>query len=78
MDLQVLLSVPEEPLGQDLPGLFAVRVLKPDGRLMAICANGPRQQEIMGEICSAWIDLPTGTFKEQGTNVNVTIVVIDV
>jgi phospholipid N-methyltransferase len=55
----------------------AYRKLKPGGRLVAICANGPRQQELIGEICSAWIDLPAGSFKEQGTNVNAAIVVID-
>src|SRR5262245_35197714 len=52
----------------------AYRMLKPGGRLVAICANGPRQQEVMGEICSAWMDLPVGSFKEQGTNVNPAIV----
>jgi tRNA A58 N-methylase Trm61 len=51
--------------------------LAPGGRLVAICANGPRQQEELGKICSAWIDLPAGSFMEQGTNVNVAIVVID-
>lgn len=55
----------------------AYRMLKPGGRLVAICANGPRQQEVMGEICSAWIDLPAGSFKGQGTNVNAALVVID-
>jgi tRNA G10 N-methylase Trm11 len=55
----------------------AYRKLKPGGRLVAICANGPRQQEVMGEICSAWIELPAGSFKEQGTNVSAAIVVID-
>jgi hypothetical protein len=31
----------------------------------------------LGELCTAWIDLPPGSFKEQGTNVNAAIVVID-
>jgi phospholipid N-methyltransferase len=51
--------------------------LAPGGRLVAICANGPRQREELGELCAAWIDLPPGSFKEQGTNVNAAIVVID-
>jgi protein-L-isoaspartate O-methyltransferase len=55
----------------------AYRMLRPGGRLVAVCANGPRQQEIMGEICSAWIELPAGSFQEQGTNVSAAIVVID-
>ena len=64
--------------GSDIEHIrHAYRKLKPDGRLVAICANGPRQQEIMGEICSAWIELPAGSFQEQGTSVNAAIVVID-
>jgi phospholipid N-methyltransferase len=51
--------------------------LAPGGRLVAICANGPRQQEELGEICSAWIDLPAGSFKELGANVNTAIVVLE-
>ena len=51
--------------------------LKPGGRLVAICANGPRQRDELGELCTDWIDLPAGSFKEQGTNVNAAIVVID-
>jgi phospholipid N-methyltransferase len=55
----------------------AFRMLKPGGRLVAVCANGPRQQEVLGEICSAWIELPAGSFKEEGTNVNAAIVLIE-
>jgi hypothetical protein len=55
----------------------ALTKLAPGGRLVAICANGPRQRERLGEVCTQWIDLPPGTFKEQGTNVNAAIVVID-
>jgi hypothetical protein len=51
--------------------------LKPGGRLVAICANGSRQREELGETCTHWIDLPPGSFKEQGTNVNTALVVID-
>jgi 16S RNA G1207 methylase RsmC len=55
----------------------ASRKLRPGGRLVAVCANGPRQQEVMGEICSAWIELPAGSFQDQGTGVNAAIVVLD-
>lgn len=55
----------------------ARKFLKPGGRLVAICANGPRQREALEPIATAWIDLPAGTFKDQGTNVNTAIVVID-
>jgi protein-L-isoaspartate O-methyltransferase len=51
--------------------------LKPGGRLVAICANGPRQREKLQPLATAWIDLPAGSFAEQGTSVNAAIVVID-
>jgi hypothetical protein len=47
------------------------------GRLVAICANGPRQREELGEIATEWIELPPGSFKGEGTNVNAAIVVLD-
>jgi SAM-dependent methyltransferase len=55
----------------------ACKFLKPGGRLVAIVANGPRQREAFEPIATAWIDLPAGTFKDLGTNVNTAIVVID-
>ena len=64
--------------GADIEHLrHAFAKLAPGGRLVAICANGPRQREELGEVCSEWIDLPAGSFKQQGTNVNSVIVVID-
>lgn len=55
----------------------AYQKLKPGGRLVAVCANGLRQQEVLGEVCSAWVELPAGSFQERGTGVNAAIVVID-
>ncbi len=54
----------------------ALSMLREGGRLVAICANGPRQREQLEPIADEWIDLPVGTFAEQGTNVNTAIVVI--
>ncbi|HEY2785485.1 MAG TPA: hypothetical protein VGJ05_10970 [Fimbriiglobus sp.] len=51
--------------------------LKPGGRLVSVVANGPRQRAGLWPIASAWIDLPAGSFKEQGTGVNAAIVVIN-
>jgi protein-L-isoaspartate O-methyltransferase len=56
--------------------LHARAKLKPGGRLVAICANGPRQRAALGPIADAWIDLPAGSFKESGTGVNAAIVVM--
>jgi protein-L-isoaspartate O-methyltransferase len=55
----------------------ALTFLKPGGQLVAVCANGPRQREALEPRASAWIDLPAGTFREQGTNVNTALVVIE-
>lgn len=43
--------------------------LKPGGRLVAICAGGPRQAEQLQPLAESWEPLPDGTFAEQGTNV---------
>ena len=51
--------------------------LKPGGRLVSVVANGPRQRAGLEPIASEWIDLPAGSFKDQGTSVNAAIVVID-
>jgi hypothetical protein len=50
-------------------------MLKPGGRLVAICANGPRQREQLQPIAAEWYDLAPGTFA--GTGVNAALLVID-
>lgn len=54
--------------------------LKPGGRLVAICAAGPRQVEKLRPLVEAsggvWEPLPEGTFKEQGTNVRTVLLSI--
>src|SRR5205085_10643498 len=55
----------------------ARRFLKPGGRLVAVVTNGPRQRDRLGPIAAEWIDLPDGTFKEQGTAVRTAIVLVD-
>jgi hypothetical protein len=56
----------------------ALTTLRPGGWLVAVVANGTRQRERLLPIASAWIDLPPGSFREQGTNVNAAIVVIEI
>ena len=64
--------------GEDIKHIEHARgMLNPDGRLVAICANGPRQRERLQPMALQWIDLPAGSFAEQGTNVNAAIVVIE-
>jgi phospholipid N-methyltransferase len=63
--------------GDDIKHIqHARRLLNPGGRLVAICANGPRQRAALEPIAHEWIDLPAGTFSEEGTNVNTAIVIL--
>jgi phospholipid N-methyltransferase len=58
----------------------AAGFLADGGRLVALCANGSRQREILKPLAENsggwWEDLPAGTFKEQGTGVNVALLLI--
>lgn len=55
----------------------AMKFLRPGGRLVAICANGPRQHEALRPIADRWIELPEGSFATESTNVRAALVVID-
>lgn len=59
----------------------ALTMLKPGGRLVALCANGPRQNKQLKSLAENsggfWEDLPAGTFNHQGTNVNTALLVIE-
>lgn len=52
----------------------ALRFLKPGGKLVAICANGPRQnaqlRPLVEQHGGEWENLPPDTFAESGTAVN--------
>lgn len=58
----------------------AYDMLQPGGRLVAICANGPRQRDQlkpMVEACGgSWEDLPADTFKDEGTRVNTALLLL--
>jgi protein-L-isoaspartate O-methyltransferase len=61
--------------GQDVQHItHALSFLRPGGKLVAICANGTRQQEqllpLVEQYTGTWEPLPEGTFMEQGTGVN--------
>jgi hypothetical protein len=60
----------------------AMRLLKPAGRLVAICAGGPRQHDALRPWVEArgglWEPLPAGTFLESGTGVNTVLLAITV
>jgi hypothetical protein len=57
-----------------------MKYLKPGGRLVAICANGPRQNAILKPLAKEsggeWEDLPPDTFKSEGTSVRTALLSI--
>lgn len=74
---RIIMNPPFEN-GSDIKHIqHALTQLKPGGRLVAICANGPRQREKLLPLVDSWEDLPTGTFNQSGTGVNTAMIVID-
>jgi SAM-dependent methyltransferase len=70
----VLMNPPFEN-GSDIRHvLHARQFLKPGGRLVAICANGPRQQRELQPIADSWEELPAGTFA--GTDVRTVLLTV--
>ena len=71
----VVLMNPPFAKGADIAHIqHAVKFLRPGGRLVAICAGGPRQAEALRPLVDSmggtWEPLPAGTFKDEGTGVN--------
>ncbi len=63
--------------GSDIKHIEHAReLLAPGGRLVAICADGPRQREAFAE-AELYEPLPEGTFAAQGTGVRTAIVVLE-
>lgn len=61
--------------------LHARQFLKPGGRIVAICANGPRQGDALRELAERsggyFEPLPAGSFTASGTDVNAALCVIE-
>jgi len=63
--------------GSDIKHIeYARDLLASGGRLVAICADGPRQREAFAE-AELYEPLPEGTFASQGTGVRTAIVVLE-
>jgi hypothetical protein len=61
--------------------LHAMKMLKPGGRLVVVCANGPRQNDKLRPIVEArggiWEELPPDTFIGAGTGVRTVLLMLD-
>ena len=76
---KIIMNPPFEN-GSDIKHIkHAIKFLAPGGRLVALCANGPRQQRELKPLAENsggfWEDLPAGTFKNAGTMVNTALLV---
>lgn len=70
-----ILMNPPFTKGEDIKHIqHALELLKPGGRLVAICANGSRQSEKLKPLSDYWEELPEDTFKSQGTGVRAVLV----
>ena len=60
----------------------ALTMLKPGGRLVALCENGPRQNASLRPMVEArrgdWEDLAADTFKAEGTGARVALITMQV
>lgn len=60
---------------------LAISLLNPGGRLVAICADGPRQNDslrpLVREAGGIWEPLPAGTFKNAGTMVRTALLTFE-
>jgi predicted RNA methylase len=54
----------------------ALHFLERDSILVALCANGPRQEAELRPLADTWEPLPDGTFANQGTNVRVVLLTV--
>jgi phospholipid N-methyltransferase len=64
--------------GEDIKHIkHALSMLRPGGWLVALCAGGPRQRKELEPLADYWEDLPPGTFSDEGTGVNVCLLVIE-
>lgn len=76
--VNVILMNPPFNDGQDIKHILHARTaLAPKGRIVAICADGPRQRAALQPIAEGYESLPEGTFRAAGTNVRAAIVIID-
>lgn len=69
---------PPFKMGRDVKHITHARtLLRPGGRLVSFCANGPRQREALRPIADEWRELPAKAFASEGTNVNAVLLAIN-
>ena len=62
---------PPFKMGTDIKHIrHALTFLEPGGRLLSLCANGPKQRAALKAEASEWIDLPAGSFSNHPSSDN--------
>lgn len=56
----------------------ALTFLRPGGRLVGLCMRTTQREAELKPLCSCWIDLPRGTFGKEGTNIEVSLLKIQI
>lgn len=73
-----ILMNPPFKMGTDCRHIIhAAELLAPGGRLVAICANGPRQRERLQPLATTWRELPANSFRSEGTSVAAAVLTIE-
>ena len=57
--------------------LDALTFLKPEGKLAAICMEGPHREKALRPLASKWISLDPAAFKETGNHVQTAMLLIE-
>jgi len=65
---------PPFKMGIDIKHInHALKFLKKGGKLITLCANGPRQNKQLKPLCDYWEVLPDNSFKKEGTSANISL-----
>lgn len=72
---RVIMNPPFENAADIKHILHALKFLRKGGRLVAICANGPRQTATLKPLAASWEELPAGTF--DATSVRTVLLTIE-
>ena len=57
--------------------LHALTFLKPEGKLAAICMEGPQREKALRPLASKWTSLDPAAFAETGTHVQTAMLLIE-
>lgn len=76
-DFDAVLMNPPFHMRADIKHIrHALRFLKPGGTLAALCMNTRHRIEALQDMADTWQELPAGTFRQEGTNIETVLLSI--